>query len=98
MAKMYPYISKLGFSILIPDGWDYIENVDKIEQIHVVFEKNPKMKTSTPNYITHGELGRGFPISISIKTSSIRFWCEIIRSDFFHIQEYFILFCIQQLY
>jgi len=31
MAKMYPYISKLGFSILIPDGWDYIENVDKID-------------------------------------------------------------------
>jgi len=31
MAKMYPYISKLGFSILIPNGWDYIENVDKID-------------------------------------------------------------------
>ena len=30
MAKMYPYASKLGFSILIPDGWDYIENLDKI--------------------------------------------------------------------
>ncbi len=31
MAKMHPYISKLGFSILIPDGWDYIENLDKID-------------------------------------------------------------------
>lgn len=31
MAKMYPYISKLGFSILIPDGWEYIENADKID-------------------------------------------------------------------
>jgi len=31
MAKMHPYVSKLGFSILIPDGWDYIENLDKID-------------------------------------------------------------------
>jgi hypothetical protein len=31
MAKMHPYISKLGFSILIPDGWDYIENLDRID-------------------------------------------------------------------
>ena len=42
MAKMYPYISELGFSILIPDGWDYIENVDKIDMAEKERESQKK--------------------------------------------------------
>lgn len=42
MAKMHPYISKLGFSILIPDGWDHIENVDKIDMAEKERESQKK--------------------------------------------------------
>jgi hypothetical protein len=42
MAKMYPYISKLGFSILIPDGWDYVENADKIDMAETERESQNK--------------------------------------------------------
>jgi hypothetical protein len=42
MAKMHPYISKLGFSMLIPDGWDYIENVDKIDMTEKERESQKK--------------------------------------------------------
>jgi hypothetical protein len=31
MAKMRQFVSKLGFSILIPDGWDHVENLDRID-------------------------------------------------------------------
>lgn len=42
MAKMQPYISKLGFSILIPDSWDYIENLDKIDMVEKERESQKK--------------------------------------------------------
>jgi len=42
MAKMHPYISKLGFSILIPDGWNYIENVDQIDMAEKERESQKK--------------------------------------------------------
>ncbi|MBI2846864.1 MAG: hypothetical protein HYX82_03185 [Chloroflexi bacterium] len=42
MAKMHPYISKLGFSILIPDGWDYTENLDKIDMAEKERESQKK--------------------------------------------------------
>jgi hypothetical protein len=42
MAKMHPYTSRLGFSILIPDGWDYIENVDEIDMAEKERESQKK--------------------------------------------------------
>jgi len=42
MAKMHLYTSRLGFSILIPDGWDYIENVDKIDMAEKERESKKK--------------------------------------------------------
>lgn len=42
MAKMHPYISQLGFSILLPDGWDYIENVVKIDMVEKERESKKK--------------------------------------------------------
>ncbi len=42
MAKMHPYASKLGFSILIPDGWDYVENLDKIDMAEKERESQKK--------------------------------------------------------
>jgi hypothetical protein len=49
-----------------------------IERLHLKLCKLLlHLKTSTPDYMVYGELGR-YPIIIDIKVKMINFWCKII--------------------
>ena len=67
--------------------WGFGNN-EIIERIHLKFCKLLlHLKTSTPDYMVYGELGR-YPISIDIKVRMIKFWCKLImgkQSKFSHI-------------
>ena len=57
--------------------WGFGNN-DMLEKIHLKFCKILlNLKSSTPNYMVYGELGR-FPIDIDIKLRSISFWARLI--------------------
>lgn len=58
--------------------WGY-SNVDIIERIHVKFCKLLfHLKSSTPNYMIYGELGR-VPLIVHMKTRIIAYWLKIIH-------------------
>jgi hypothetical protein len=51
--------------------WGYCKNIDCLEKIQLQFCKLLlKLKSSTPNYMIYGELGR-FPIEIDIKHKEV---------------------------
>ena len=57
--------------------WEF-GNSEIIDKLHLKFCKlHLHLKTSTPDYMFYGELGR-CPISIDIKARMIKFWCKII--------------------
>lgn len=52
-----------------------------VEKVHTDFLKRIlKVKSSTPNVMLYGDLGR-FPISLSIKKRAIGFWYEIVSGE-----------------
>ena len=57
--------------------WGFGNN-EIFERIHLKFCKLLlHLKTSTPDYMVYGELGR-YPICINIKVRMIKFWCKLI--------------------
>ena len=55
--------------------WGY-ENIDILEKVHVQFCKLLlDLKTSTPNVMVYGELGR-YPLTVKLKMLS--FWSKLI--------------------
>ena len=57
--------------------WGFGNN-DVLEKVHLKFCKMIlNLKTSTPNYMIYGELGR-YPVEIDIKIRIISFWAKII--------------------
>ena len=57
--------------------WGFGNN-DVLEKVHLKFCKMIlNLKTSTPNYMIYGELGR-YPVEIDIKIRIISFWAKLI--------------------
>ena len=57
--------------------WGY-ENIDILEKVHVNFCKLLlNLKTSTPNFMLYGELGR-YPLNITVKLKILSFWSKLI--------------------
>ena len=57
--------------------WGY-ENIDILEKVHVQFCKLLlNLKTSTPNFMLYGELGR-YPLNITVKLNILSFWSKLI--------------------
>ena len=57
--------------------WGY-ENIDILEKVHVKFCKLLlNLKTSTPNFMLYGELGR-YPLNITVKLNILSFWSKLI--------------------
>ena len=57
--------------------WGY-ENIDILEKLHVKFCKLLlNLKTSTPNFMLYGELGR-YPLNITVKLKKFSFWSKLI--------------------
>jgi hypothetical protein len=70
----------LGLTVFINYGWEIwgFGNNDVLEKVHLKFCKMMlNLKTSTPNYMIYGELGR-YPVEIDIKIIIISFWAKII--------------------
>jgi hypothetical protein len=58
--------------------WGYTKNIDCLEKIQLRFCKLLlKLKSSTPNYMNYGELGR-FPIEIDIKIRMVSFGARLL--------------------
>ena len=58
--------------------WGF-ENIICLERLHLKFCKYIlKVKTSTPDSMVYGELGR-YPLSICIKIRMVSFWCKILE-------------------
>ena len=56
--------------------WGY-ENIDILEKLHVKFCKLLlNLKTSTPNFMLYGELGR-YPLNITVKLKILSFWSKL---------------------
>ena len=61
--------------------WGYSKNIDCLEKIQLRFCKLLlKLKSSTPNYMIYGELGR-FPIEIDIKIRMVSFWARLLFGE-----------------
>ena len=61
-----------------PDIWGFSKTIDCLEKIQLRFCKLLwKLKSSTPNYMIYGELGR-FPIEIDIKIKMVSFWARLL--------------------
>lgn len=54
------------------------EKNDNIEKVHLQFLL--KVRTTTPNYLVYGELGR-FPLIINIKCRMLTYWNNLLSSD-----------------
>jgi hypothetical protein len=52
--------------------WGY-ENIDILDKVHVKF---CNLKTSTPNFMLYGELGR-YPLNIRVKLKIFSFWSKL---------------------
>jgi hypothetical protein len=54
------------------------KNIDILEKVHVKFCKLLlNLKTSTPNFMLYGELGR-YPLNITVKLKMLSFWSKLI--------------------
>jgi hypothetical protein len=57
--------------------WGY-ETIDLLEKLHVkVCKLLLNLKTSTPNFMLYGELGR-YPLNITVKLKIVSFWSKLI--------------------
>ena len=62
------------------ETWGFGKN-DIIERVHLKFCKLLLyVKTSTPNFMVYGELGR-YPIDIDIKVRMISYWSKLILGN-----------------
>ena len=60
--------------------WGF-EKLDDVEKVHLQFCKNIlKIRSSTPNYMVYGELGR-FPMETIIKRKIVLYWNSIILDN-----------------
>jgi hypothetical protein len=60
--------------------WDY-KNTKQLEKLHLQFCRNILgVRTTTPNFMTYGELGRT-PIDICIKLTIVNFWNRLISNE-----------------
>lgn len=60
--------------------WGF-ESKDSIEKIHLQFCKNIlKLRSSTPNYMVYGELGR-FPLETIVKRKMVLFWNSLLLEN-----------------
>ena len=58
--------------------WGFSKNIDCLEKVHLRFCKLLlKLKTSTPNYMVYGELGR-YPLEVDIKLRMVSFWGRLL--------------------
>ena len=58
--------------------WGFSKNIDCLEKIQLrICKLLLKLKSSTPNYMIYGELGR-FPIELDIKIRMVSFWARLI--------------------
>ena len=75
--------------------WGF-ENLKIIEQVHLNFCKRIlKVRTTTPNYMVYGELGR-FPLEINVKIRMVTFWRKLLCSEKFSSYMYKLLFSLKQ--
>ena len=74
--------------------WGF-ENL-KIIQVHFNFCKRIlKVRTTTPNYMVYGELGR-FPLEINVKIRMVTFWRKLLCSEKLSSYMYKLLFSLKQ--
>ena len=83
MAKMYPYASKLGFSILVPDGWDYTENLDKIDVAEKERESQRKWLLIKDEPDSPDKAGRIFIETMSVMTTGMQSMHAFGRKGFY---------------
>ena len=59
--------------------WGFSKNIDCLKKIQLIrfCKLLLKLKSSTPNYMIYGELGR-FPIEIDIKIRMESFWARLL--------------------
>ena len=58
MTRLHNYTSKIGFSILVPDGWGYNENLEKIELAEKERERQERLYL-TDRLASVGEMAAG---------------------------------------
>jgi hypothetical protein len=57
--------------------WGF-ENKESIENVHLQFYKNIlKVRSTTPNYMVYGELGR-YPMEVIVKRKIVLFWNNLL--------------------
>ena len=77
--------------------WGFSKNIDCLEKIQLRFCKLLlKLKSSTPNYMIYGELGR-FPIEIDINIRMVLYWGKKQNSCTYHIN-YYTCFLLKKLF
>ena len=60
-------------------------NYKMLEKLHLRFCKHIlKLRTSTPNCMIYGELGR-YPLEINVKLRMVNFWANLIKSSHYKL-------------
>ena len=74
------------------------ENIKIIEQVHLQYCKRIlKVRTTTPNFMVHGELGGGIPLDIKVKMRMKSFWNTLLQNENLSSSTYRLLLSLRKI-